>query len=212
MGWDLSSFAASARRLRAVATLLIGLTLILQEVGFALVVAIVIWTVFEYFSRTENEAIWKERIDSTAQNMLYAVLRKDLPSDEFGRGASDGHCSAARRISCYSNQGHRAPEAGGLGDLAAVSECVPHREGPCAGGTRACPPQARRRPASCGRRSRRSRRGRCRGNGTSRLRCHAESLCPVSQVTCQVIGAGLRGAFERCEGTQCGPMATGRTR
>jgi hypothetical protein len=108
--WNLLQFATTSRRLRAIATCLVGFVLVLiaahpdsvahgaagsgklalevlrdflREIGFALVVAIVIWFVFEYFARSENEAMWKERVQEVAENVFYAVHRRKIPPGYF---------------------------------------------------------------------------------------------------------------------------------
>lgn len=105
--WSLARFAASSRQLRAILTCVVGICLVLstgywdllvhsieipivrttlevfrdfaREVGFALVVAVVIWTVFEYFARAENEALWDERMRDLASNVFYSATGRDFP-------------------------------------------------------------------------------------------------------------------------------------
>jgi hypothetical protein len=107
--WSLPQFAKSSRRLRAIATFLFGTMLVflsyyldnvrrynststdnsafeiaiiaLREIGFALVVAVIIWLVFEYFARAENEAMWRERVLEITSNVFYAVHGVSLPAD-----------------------------------------------------------------------------------------------------------------------------------
>ena len=104
---QISKFATVTRKLRAVATVLLGILMVLlaekfhdtesqanesytsffiriaqnfsKEVGFALIVAVVIWAVFEYFAREENEEMWKARIRDISENIFYGVLRRKLP-------------------------------------------------------------------------------------------------------------------------------------
>jgi hypothetical protein len=110
-GWGFAQFAGSARRFRAIITCLIGLLLVfltgyaaqivelvsapifksalgvlndfIREVGFALVVAVIIWTVFEYFARAENDAMWKERTEELSENIFYGLHRRRLPRAYF---------------------------------------------------------------------------------------------------------------------------------
>jgi hypothetical protein len=107
--WSLSRFAKSSRRLRAILACLIGVVLVLitaavvepvkvipdptiravlevlrefiREIGFALVVAVIIWSVFEYFAREENEALWKQRVEEITTNVFYAMHRRNFPTN-----------------------------------------------------------------------------------------------------------------------------------
>ena len=47
--------------------------------GFALIVAVVIWLVFEFFTRSQSEAEWKDRVEEITKNVFYGVLRRSLP-------------------------------------------------------------------------------------------------------------------------------------
>lgn len=57
------------------------LSLLIREIGFALMVAIVIWGVFEYFSAEETESNWNRRVETMTKNVFFGVLGKNLPRD-----------------------------------------------------------------------------------------------------------------------------------
>src|SRR5690606_22495926 len=50
-----------------------------HEVGFALLVAIIVWGLFEAQLSHEAESTWQKRIQRVSENVFQAVLRKDLP-------------------------------------------------------------------------------------------------------------------------------------
>ena len=50
-----------------------------HEVGFALLVSAVVWTLLEAQLRQESDALWDRRIEQATRNVFQAVLRKDLP-------------------------------------------------------------------------------------------------------------------------------------
>lgn len=52
---------------------------LLHEVGFALLVSVVVWSLFEGQLSHEAEATWNERIKRVSQNVFHAVLGKELP-------------------------------------------------------------------------------------------------------------------------------------
>ncbi|MGB7976106.1 MAG: hypothetical protein WCF81_17565 [Roseiarcus sp.] len=52
---------------------------ILQEVGFALVVAVIIWSTFEVFSQQDAEEKWKARVELIAKNVFFGVFRRNFP-------------------------------------------------------------------------------------------------------------------------------------
>lgn len=54
---------------------------IVKEIGFALIVSVVIWVTFEYFSSSEREAEWSHRISAITDNVFHAVLQKKLPPE-----------------------------------------------------------------------------------------------------------------------------------
>jgi hypothetical protein len=54
---------------------------LLHEVGFALLVAVFIWVVFDYFSHTDQEARWRARIEQITSEVFYGVLRRNLPKE-----------------------------------------------------------------------------------------------------------------------------------
>lgn len=83
-------------RLSAFVALLIGAVLLLlehteffekhqllqgaaHELGFALIVAVVVWTCFEFFSQNESEKRWLNRIEVISRNVFLGVFRRKLP-------------------------------------------------------------------------------------------------------------------------------------
>jgi hypothetical protein len=50
-----------------------------HEIGFALVVAVVIWLTFEFFSRSTDEQRWLARIEVISRNVFMGVFRRRLP-------------------------------------------------------------------------------------------------------------------------------------
>ena len=54
---------------------------LLHEVGFALVVAAVIWIVFESFSSAQTEEQWNQRLDRISKDVFHGVLGRNLPQD-----------------------------------------------------------------------------------------------------------------------------------
>lgn len=57
------------------------LFLLLHEIGFALIVSLVVWAMFEAQLSHEAEATWDRRIERVTKNVFQAVLRKDLPKE-----------------------------------------------------------------------------------------------------------------------------------
>ena len=83
-----------AGRLRAAVAFLLGAVLIiashavpawaaalLHETGFALLVAVIIWVTFDYFSRPEREEVWQRRIEQITGQALYGALRRRFPKE-----------------------------------------------------------------------------------------------------------------------------------
>ncbi|KYG24023.1 hypothetical protein SE92_30360 [Bradyrhizobium sp. AT1] len=60
---------------------------IFHEIGFALIVAVIIWFTFEFFSRSETEDHWNDRIERIARNVFFGVFRRNFPQ-EFIREAN----------------------------------------------------------------------------------------------------------------------------
>lgn len=54
---------------------------LVREIGFAVIVAIVIWLIFEYFSSRDREEVWEKRISDVTKNVFYAVLGRKLPDE-----------------------------------------------------------------------------------------------------------------------------------
>ena len=52
-----------------------------HEIGFALLVSFIVWLLFELHMAQEAENHWASRIERIAQNVFFAVLRKDLPKE-----------------------------------------------------------------------------------------------------------------------------------
>lgn len=57
------------------------LFLLAHEVGFALIVSLVVWALFEAQLSQEAEKTWDQRVERVTQNVFQAVLRKDLPKE-----------------------------------------------------------------------------------------------------------------------------------
>jgi hypothetical protein len=55
--------------------------LLLQEVGFALIVALVIWGMWEYFSQAETEDQWNARIERVAKSVFFGVFKPNFPEE-----------------------------------------------------------------------------------------------------------------------------------
>ena len=55
--------------------------ILFHEVGFALVVALLIWGLFEYFSNAESEEQWNRRIDRIAKSVFFGVFRRNFPPE-----------------------------------------------------------------------------------------------------------------------------------
>src|SRR5215217_7851991 len=86
---------AGTGMLRAAFAFLIGIVLIvvshqvplkwvedlLHEIGSALLVAVIIWLTFEYFSHSDREASWRRRIEQITGEVFYGVLRRNLPRE-----------------------------------------------------------------------------------------------------------------------------------
>ena len=53
----------------------------LHEVGFALLVSLVVWAMFEARLSQDADKAWDRRIDRVTKNVFNAVLRKDLPKE-----------------------------------------------------------------------------------------------------------------------------------
>jgi hypothetical protein len=52
-----------------------------HEVGFALIVAVVIWVTFEVFSQSAAERRWHSRMEDIAQSVFMGVFRRRLPEE-----------------------------------------------------------------------------------------------------------------------------------
>jgi hypothetical protein len=55
--------------------------LLIQEVGFALIVALVIWAMWEYFSQAETEDQWNARIERVAKSVFFGVFKRNFPEE-----------------------------------------------------------------------------------------------------------------------------------
>jgi hypothetical protein len=88
-GWTTSSKLRAALAAACGVILLLGRHLIpypwledlAHETGFALLVAVFIWLIFEYFSRTDEESKWRTRIEQITGEVFYGVLRRNLPKE-----------------------------------------------------------------------------------------------------------------------------------
>lgn len=54
---------------------------LVKEVGFALLVGLVIWIVFEFFKQEESEERWNARIDNMQKSVFFGVFRRNFPTD-----------------------------------------------------------------------------------------------------------------------------------
>jgi hypothetical protein len=52
-----------------------------HEIGFAFLVAVIIWCVFELSTRLDDETRWHTRVQSISKNVFMAVFRRRLPDD-----------------------------------------------------------------------------------------------------------------------------------
>jgi hypothetical protein len=52
---------------------------LMPEIGFALLVAVFIYLIFEVFAQADEEQIWRKRIEDITGNVFYGVLRRSLP-------------------------------------------------------------------------------------------------------------------------------------
>jgi hypothetical protein len=55
--------------------------LLVQEVGFALIVAFVIWAAWEVFKQAETEDQWNARIERVAKSVFFGVLKRNFPEE-----------------------------------------------------------------------------------------------------------------------------------
>lgn len=62
-----------------------------HEIGFALLVSFIVWSMFEFHRSQEAESEWSERIDRISKNVFFEVLGKDVPRELLNeaRGALD---------------------------------------------------------------------------------------------------------------------------
>jgi hypothetical protein len=54
---------------------------LLQEIGFALIVALIIWAMWEYFSQAETEDQWNARIERVAKSVFFGVFKRNFPQE-----------------------------------------------------------------------------------------------------------------------------------
>src|SRR5688500_16454049 len=50
-----------------------------KEIGFAFIVAVIIWGMFEYSQHSESEDKWNKRIESMTKNVFMGVFKRNLP-------------------------------------------------------------------------------------------------------------------------------------
>jgi hypothetical protein len=55
--------------------------LLIQEIGFALIVALIIWAMWEYFSQAESEDQWNARIERVAKSVFFGVFKRNFPEE-----------------------------------------------------------------------------------------------------------------------------------
>lgn len=61
---------------------------VLREIGFAAMVSVMMWTIFDVLRRKEEETLWNSRIDRISNNVFNSVLRKDLPKELINQALS----------------------------------------------------------------------------------------------------------------------------
>lgn len=52
-----------------------------HEVGFALIVAVTIWSTYEFFTQSETEEQCNKRIETITRNVFFGVSKRNFPSD-----------------------------------------------------------------------------------------------------------------------------------
>jgi hypothetical protein len=52
-----------------------------HEIGFALVVAVTIWSTYEFFTQSETEDQWNNRIETITRNVFFGVFKRNFPTD-----------------------------------------------------------------------------------------------------------------------------------
>ncbi len=50
-----------------------------KEIGFAFIVAIVIWTMFELFNREEEEVVFNSRLEQIKRSVFFSVFKRNFP-------------------------------------------------------------------------------------------------------------------------------------
>jgi hypothetical protein len=60
---------------------------VIREIGFALIVAVIIWFCFEVFSQYDSDEHWNNRIELITKNVFFGVFRRNFPP-EFIREAN----------------------------------------------------------------------------------------------------------------------------
>jgi hypothetical protein len=60
---------------------------IAHEVGFALLVAVIIWGSFELFEQAKSDEEWNQRIEKIARNVFFGVFKRNFP-EEFIKEAN----------------------------------------------------------------------------------------------------------------------------
>lgn len=73
------TFATAQDHPQGWTTLQITALHVFKEIGFALIVAAVVWVVFERLAAAHEQAIWSARMDSISENVFYGVLRREIP-------------------------------------------------------------------------------------------------------------------------------------
>lgn len=61
---------------------------VLREIGFAAMVSVMMWTIFDVLRKKEEEILWNSRIEKISNNVFNSVLRKNLPKELINQAIS----------------------------------------------------------------------------------------------------------------------------
>ncbi|OUJ04965.1 hypothetical protein [Gluconobacter sp. DsW_058] len=61
---------------------------VLREIGFAAMVSVMMWTIFDVLRKKEEENLWNSRIEKISNNVFNSVLRKNLPKELISQAIS----------------------------------------------------------------------------------------------------------------------------
>ena len=87
-----------------------------HEIGFALLVSSIVWSLFELHMAQDADREWSKRIEKISQNVFLAVLRKDLPKaliDEARTSALDTDLIRYDFTVSYTLRDHKIDLGGG---------------------------------------------------------------------------------------------------